>query len=91
MVYRDFSRALLESERPKNLKADELEQYSLLLEEQADPFVQKAIEAHEANLKRISQNLWNASIAKSVKALGELAPAKYGKREIREDSYDTLR
>lgn len=91
VVYRDFSRALLESERPKNLKADELEQYGLLLEEQADPFVQKAIEAHEANLKRVSQNLWNASIAKSVKALGELAPAKYGKREIREDSYDTLR
>ena len=91
VVYHDFARALIESERPKNLKADELEQYNLLLEEQADPFDQKAIEAHEANLKRVGQNLWNPSIAKSVKALGDLAPAKYGKREIREDSYDTLR
>ncbi len=91
IVYRDFSRALIESERPKGLKPDELEQYQLLIEEQADPFDQKAVEAHEANLKRIGQNLWNANIAKSVKALGELAPGKYGKREIREDSYDTLR
>lgn len=90
-VYRDFSRALLDSERPKNLKADELEQYNILLEEQADPFDQKAIEAHEANLKRVKQDLWNTSIAKSAKALGELAPAKYGKRESREESYDTLR
>ncbi|GAC1621716.1 MAG: tetratricopeptide repeat protein [Nevskia sp.] len=91
MVYRDFGRALLESERPKTLKADELEQYNILLEEQADPFEQKAIEAHEANLKRLGQNLWNDPIRKSVAALAELAPAKYGKRELREETYDTLR
>lgn len=91
VVYRDFSRALIESERPKGLKPDELEQYNLLLEEQADPFDQKAIEAHEVNLKRVTQDLWNASIAASAKALGELAPARYGKRETREDSYESLR
>lgn len=91
VVYKDFSRALIESERPKGLKPDELEQYDLLLEEQADPFDQKAIEAHEANLKRLRQNLWNGPIAASAKALGELAPAKYGKREQREDTYDSLR
>lgn len=91
VVYKDFSRALLESERPKGLKADELEQYGILLEEQADPFDQKAIEAHEANLKRVTQKLWNGSIAASAKALADLAPAKYGKRELREDTYDSLR
>lgn len=90
-VYADFGRALLDSERPKNLKADELEQYNILLEEQADPFEQKAIEAHEANLQRLKQNLWNDSIRKSVNALAALAPAKYAKRELREDSYDKLR
>jgi len=91
LVYRDFSRALIESERPRGLKPEELEQYNLLLEEQADPFDQKAIEAHEVNLKRVKQDLWNKSIAASAKALGELAPAKYGKRETREDSYESLR
>ncbi|MCX7069688.1 MAG: tetratricopeptide repeat protein [Gammaproteobacteria bacterium] len=91
VVYRDFSRALVDSERPRGLKPEELDQYNLLIEEQADPFDQKAIEAHEVNLKRVKQNVWNKSIAASVKALGELAPAKYGKRETREDSYESLR
>lgn len=90
-VYRDFGRALLESERPRKLKAEELDQYNILIEEQADPFEQKAMQAHEANLQRLKQNLWNDSIAKSVAALAELAPAKYGKRELREDTYDALR
>jgi TolA-binding protein len=90
-VYRDFSRALMESERPKNLKGDELEQYDLLLEEQANPFDEKAIQTHEANLQRLKQGLWNDDIRKSVAALAELSPAKYGKREVREDSDDTLR
>ena len=90
-VYRDFSKALLDSERPKNLKPDELEQYNLLLEEQANPFDEKAIQTHEANLQRLKQGLWNDDIRKSAAALAELSPAKYGKRETREDSYDSLR
>ena len=90
-VYRDFSRALLNSERPPKLKADELEQYNLLLEEQAEPFDEQAIKAHEANLQRVPQGLWNDSIRKSVDALAELAPAQYGKREQHEDLYETLR
>jgi TolA-binding protein len=89
-VYSDFSKALTESERP-NLKGDELEQYNLLLEEQANPFDEKAIQTHEANLQRLKQGLWNEYIRKSVAALAVLSPAKYGKRELREDSYDTLR
>jgi outer membrane protein assembly factor BamD (BamD/ComL family) len=90
VVYRDLSRALMDSERP-NLKGDELEQYNLLLEEQANPFDEKAIQTHEANLQRLKQGLWNDYIRKSAMALAELSPAKYGKRELREDSYDTLR
>ena len=45
-LYRDFGRALLESERPRDLTPDELEQYDLLLEEQAFPFEEKAIAIH---------------------------------------------
>ena len=46
-VYRDFGKALMTSERPKKLSKLELEQYNVLLEEQADPFEEKAIELHE--------------------------------------------
>ena len=81
----------MQSERPKNLKADELEEYNGLLEEQSLPFEEKAIQAHEANLKRLGQGLWDANIARSVTALGELSPAKYGKKETGEERYETLR
>jgi len=90
-VYRDFSRALLDSERPAKLSGDALEQYQLLLEEQADPFEQKAIAAHRANLQRFGQGVWNDWVQKSVAQLVELAPAQYGKNEQREDAYEALR
>ena len=90
-VYQSFGKALLNSERPRNLKGEELEQYSLLLEEQATPFEEKAIQAHEANLKRVGQGLYDESIANSVTALGVLSPAKYGKRESGDDVYESLK
>lgn len=90
-VYQSFAKALMDSERPKNLGAEEIEQYNILLEEQALPFEEKAITAHEGNLKRIGQGLYDDSIARSVTALGVLSPAKYGKREVGGESYDTLK
>ena len=39
----------MDSERPKELSKVELEQYNVLLEEQAFPFEEKAIELHEVN------------------------------------------
>ncbi len=90
-VYHEFAQALMHSERPAKLQGDALEQYSLLLEEQAEPFDEKAIKAHEANLQRLGQGLWNPSIHKSVDALAELSPAQYGKREQHEEHYETLR
>ncbi len=88
-VYRDLGQALVRSERPRNLKGLELEQYELLLEEQAFPFEEQAIAAHETNLARMKQGLWNDWIRRSVRALGELSPAKYGKNEKGDTVYDT--
>ncbi|AXQ27568.1 hypothetical protein D0B54_02240 [Solimonas sp. K1W22B-7] len=90
-VYRDFGRALLVSERPRELRGEALEEYELLLEEQAYPFEEKAIQAHELNLQRLRQGLWNESIRRSTWALAELAPGKYGKQDQRETTYEALR
>lgn len=89
-VYQDFGKALLKSERPRNLSGLELEQYDLLLEEQAYPFEEQAIEAYEANLKRIPQGLYDQWIARSAEALAQIAPARYGKIEHGEDRYESL-
>ena len=90
-LYQEFGRSLMDSERPRNLSELEREQYDLLLEEQAFPFEEKAISTHEANLKRIPQGLYNESIARSAKALAQIAPARYGKREQGEERYESLK
>ena len=80
-IYNDFGRALLKSQRPKNLKGEELEQYNVLLEEQAYPFEEKAIGLHEANVRRAKDGIYDEWVKKSFRALGKLRPVRYAKAE----------
>jgi cellulose synthase operon protein C len=88
-LYRDLGRALMETPRPALRSELEREQYELLLEEQAYPFEDSAIKAHEANLGRVGQGVWNEWVQRSAAALTEMAPGRYGKHERRELRYDT--
>ncbi|MBN1276908.1 MAG: tetratricopeptide repeat protein, partial [Deltaproteobacteria bacterium] len=65
-IYGNFSISLMDSERPGNLDELELEQYELALEEQAYPFEEKSIEAHESNLQLISRGVYNEWVDKSL-------------------------
>lgn len=89
-VYQGFGRALLDSERPKKLSGLELEQYNVLLEEQANPFEEKAIQTYETNLRRIGQGVYDEWVAKSAAQLAVLAPAQYAKHEQGQDRYEHL-
>src|SRR5690606_17363290 len=80
-VYVQISRALLESERPRELNALELEQYQILLEEQAYPFEERAIEILEANARRSWGGLYDDWVRQSFDRLATLLPARYGKHE----------
>lgn len=80
-VYQDFGKALLGSQRPKKLSKLELEQYNVLLEEQAFPFEEKAIEYHELNAKRANDGLYDDWVQKSFAALRELRPGRWAKAE----------
>jgi TolA-binding protein len=91
VLYQDFSKALLASERPKRQSAIEREQYDLLLEEQAFPLEEKAIQWHETNLQRVGQGVYTEWVARSLQALAQMAPGKYGKREQTAEAYDELR
>ncbi len=81
-LYRRLAIDLLASERPRNLKDDELEQYDLLLEEQAYPFEERAIGLHEANVARIAQGIYDEPVRRSFAALAELKPARYARQEV---------
>ena len=89
-VYNDFGKALLESQRPKRLSKDELEQYNIMLEEQAFPFEEKAIELHEINARRVSAGLYDEWVKKSFAALVKLRPVRYAKMEKGEGVIDAL-
>jgi len=80
-LYHQLSRDLMNSERPDDLDALALEQYDILLEEQAFPFEERAIEIYESNVRRAWKGLYDAWVRRSYEALAELLPARYGKRE----------
>jgi len=80
-IYFEFSVALIESERPKNLNEEELEQYELVIEDQAYPFEEKAISVHEKNMELLDIGIYNEWIDKSIAKLAVLVPARYAKTE----------
>ncbi len=81
-IYRDFATSLMKSQRPKKLNEEQLEEYELLLEEQAFPLEEKAIEIHSTNLSRIKEGIYNKWIKSSLKQLSLLLPARYAKPEL---------
>ncbi|HEX7762226.1 MAG TPA: hypothetical protein VF433_01250, partial [Cellvibrio sp.] len=79
-IYQVFAKSLLESERPKNLAGDELEQYNILIEDQAFPFEEKAIEFYEINMARTADGIQSPWIKKSHTELQALFPSRYGRQ-----------
>jgi TolA-binding protein len=90
-LYRQLGKDLMASERPKNLSKDEIEQYDVLLEEQAFPFEEKAIKLHEVNAARTKDGTYDEWVQKSFAALAQLNPGRYAKVEIGEQQVDSIR
>jgi tetratricopeptide (TPR) repeat protein len=80
-IYFEFSRALLESERPTNLSDAEVLDYQMVLEEEAYPFEEQAIEVHEKNLELMTVGVYNVWIEKSLYELAGMMPGRYAKFE----------
>ena len=89
-VYQQFSSDLMDSDRPTELDVDALEQYELLLEEQAFPFEEKAIDLYKANADRASDGVYDDWVRKSFERLAGLMPARYAKKERSEDVVTAL-
>ncbi|WP_347332645.1 tetratricopeptide repeat protein [Marinimicrobium locisalis] len=80
-IYHQLSRDLMASERPEGLGVLELEQYDILLEEQAYPFEEKAIDLYEINARRTRRGVYDQWVKRSFEALAQILPARYGKEE----------
>jgi hypothetical protein len=68
-LYQDFGRALMKSQRPRKLNKAELEQYNVMLEEQAFPFEEKAIELFETNARRTAAGVYDDWVRRSLAEL----------------------
>ena len=90
-LYQDFGKALLSSQRPKKLSKAELEQYNVMLEEQAFPFEEKSTDLHEVNARRAADGIYDKWVKSSFAALRELRPLRYGKTERSEGVIDAIR
>lgn len=80
-IYALLSVDLMQSERPKGLSELELEQYTILLEEQAYPFEEKSIEIHESNVENGRNGSFDKWVSKSIETLARLLPGRYDKKE----------
>ena len=90
-MYRKLGKDVMDSERPKNLKKDELEQYESLLEDQSFPFEEQSIQIHEVNTARAKDGTYDEWVQKSFAALAQLNPGRYSKAEIGEQQVDSIR
>jgi len=89
-VYTSLSKEIINSDRPKGLSELELEQYEILLEEQAFPFEEQAIGIHEINMRRSWEGIYDDWVKKSFVELGKLMPARFDKPEIEIAYVDTI-
>jgi tetratricopeptide (TPR) repeat protein len=81
-IYFEFSAALLGSERPAGLTESEKIDYELVIEEEAYPFEERAIEVHEENFELLSAGIFNPWVQQSLDKLAVLMPGRYAKNEI---------
>jgi len=80
-TYSNFSRSLLESERPDDLKPEDQEEFKNKLDEAAFPFEEKTINVHEKNMELLHAGVFNSWTEKSLSRLTELMPGRYAKHE----------
>ena len=80
-LYRTLSAAIMDSDRPGNLSELEMAQYEILLEEQAFPFEEQAIDLHQINMQRAWSGVYDDWVKQSFEALAQLMPGRFAKTE----------
>ncbi len=89
-IYQILASDLIDSERPKGLNADQLDQYDILIEDQAIPFEDQAIEVFALNTDLVERNIYDKWVKASFEALAQLIPGRYAKYEKRESHVESI-
>lgn len=78
-IYRQLAYDLMASERPNSLDELQLEQYDILLEEQAYPFEEKALEIYSINTEKVPDGYYDNWIARTYDVLAKMNPTEYAR------------
>ncbi len=81
-LYQTFATDLRAAPAPAGLSAEEQGVYAEIIEEQAQPFEQLAMELHRANIERAWHGEYNEWIEKSFGQMKILSPARFNKTEL---------
>ncbi len=85
-IYRTLARDVLNSERPDSLSELQLEQYNILLEEQAYPFEEQAMDIFNINIQKVSQGHYDKWIERTFEVMAQMNPTEF-KRELKVTPY----
>lgn len=89
-MYLSLARAIMDSERPAGLDELEIEQYELLLEEQALPYEDQGIDFMISNTSLTARGVYDAWVQKSYAVLRKMVPGRYAKSEQVEPYVDII-
>jgi len=81
-LYRQLAKDVMDSDRPQGLTDLQADQYEMLLEEQAYPFEEKAIDLHQHNQERIAEGHWTPWLSRSLSTMAEMFPARYQRESL---------
>ncbi len=91
MLYQKFAEELRKAPIPKGLPADQLSMYRDILEEQALPFIELAVQLHESNIELAWQGQFNTWIDQSFGQMRTLKPERFAKQEYEASYGDEIR
>ena len=89
-AYQNMAESLIESDKPGGLSELELEEYEILIEEQAFPFEDNAVVAFEKNVELLELGVYDEWVKKSLAKLAELLPLQYAKSERRSNAWEQI-
>lgn len=81
-LYQRFAKELRESPRPAGLAAEEEDFYAEILDEQALPFDEMAMDLHYSNLERAWEGEFDSWIGQSFARMRQLNPRRFAKSEL---------
>jgi tetratricopeptide (TPR) repeat protein len=89
-LYQNLSQDILASEHPNGMSKLEDMQYGMLLENQAMPYSDKAIDIYKNTANLAHQGIYNKWVKQSFDALAKLVPGRYAKFEKVETYVDII-